>query len=96
MTDRNGDESGKEMAKAVWLRRKRDDLWQRSGDRTLRRNLSMVGALGWLIVAPTLFGILLGRWLDTHLGTGVFWSGALIVLGTALGGYLAWQRISKE
>ena len=29
----------------------------------LGRNLAMVGVLGWLIVAPTLLGMFIGRWL---------------------------------
>ena len=56
----------------------------------------MIGAIGWLIVTPILLGILAGRWLDAQLGTGIFWSGALIMLGAAVGGYLAWQRIREE
>lgn len=80
---------------AVRVREHRVEEWKTSGERPLWRNLSMIGALGWLIVVPTLLGVLAGRWLDTRLGTGIFWSGALIVLGAAYGGYLAWQRIDK-
>ncbi len=84
------------MRAAVRLRQERQNEWQRSGERPLWRNLSMIGALGWLIVTPTLLGVLIGRWLDVRFGSGIFWSGALIMLGAAFGGYLAWQRISKE
>ena len=84
------------MRAAVRLRQERQDEWQRSGERPLWRNLSMIGALGWLIVTPTLLGVLIGRWLDVRFGSGIFWSGALIMLGATFGGYLAWQRISKE
>jgi ATP synthase protein I len=49
-----------------------------------------------LIVTPTLLGVLLGRWLDSHFEKGIFFSGALIFLGVAIGCYLAWQRVSKE
>lgn len=92
----DGDETRNEMHDAVGLRKDRRAEWQRTGERPLWRNLSMIGALGWLIVTPTLIGVLLGRWLDVWLGTGIFWSGALIMLGAALGGYLAWQRIDRE
>ncbi|RMF03720.1 MAG: ATPase F0F1 [Alphaproteobacteria bacterium] len=84
------------MQKAVRLRDERSKRWKKEGERSLWQNLSMVGALGWLIIVPTLLGVLLGRWLDRRFETGIFFSGALIFLGIAIGCYLAWQRVSKE
>ena len=91
----DGEDNG-EMENAVQLRRQREEFWRRSGERSLWQNVSMVGALGWLIVTPTLLGVAIGRWLDLRFETGIFWSGALIMLGAAFGGYLAWRRIEKE
>jgi ATP synthase protein I len=96
MSQDAGDENDEELESAVQLRRKREEFWRRTGERSLWQNVSMIGALGWLIVTPTLLGVLIGRWLDVRFGTGIFWSGALIMLGAAFGGYLAWQRIEKE
>jgi ATP synthase protein I len=96
MTSGPDDNEEDEMRAAVRLRQERQDEWRRSGERPLWRNLSMIGALGWLIVTPTLLGVLIGRWLDVRFGSGIFWSGTLIMLGATFGGYLAWQRISKE
>jgi len=90
------DKTDEELENAVSLRRQREDFWRRTGERSLWQNISMIGALGWLIVTPTLLGVLIGRWLDMRFGTGIFWSGALIMIGAAFGGYLAWQRIEKE
>jgi len=84
------------MQRAVRLREQRRKRWKKEGERSLWQNLSMVGALGWLIVTPTLLGVLVGRWLDSTFETGIFFSGALIFLGIALGSYLAWQRVTKE
>ena len=84
------------MQKAVHLRDQRRKQWKKEGERSLWQNLSMVGALGWLIVTPTLLGVLIGRWLDGLFETGIFFSGALVFLGITLGCYLAWQRVSKE
>jgi ATP synthase protein I len=84
------------MRRAVKLRERRTELWEKEGERSIWQNLSMVGALGWLIVTPILLGVLLGRWLDKSYQTGVFFTGALIFLGAVVGGYLAWQRIKKE
>lgn len=96
MTGQPHNNSQKKMHRAVGLREKRREQWEKEGERPLWRNLSMIGALGWLIVAPTLIGVLLGRWLDKAFGTGVMFSGALIFLGVVLGSYLVWQRITKE
>jgi ATP synthase protein I len=85
-----------DMEEAVKLRQQRRDEWRRTGERPLWRNLSMIGAIGWLIVVPILLGVLFGRWLDTYFESGIFWSGALIVLGAAAGSYLAWQRVMEE
>lgn len=85
-----------EMHAAVRRREAREAEWKRTGERPLWRNLSMLGALGWLIVTPMLLGVLAGRWLDTRFASGIFWSGALIMLGAALGGYLAWRRVGRE
>jgi ATP synthase protein I len=84
------------MQRAVRLREQRRKRWKKEGERSLWQNLSMVGALGWLIVTPTLLGVLVGRWLDGLFETGIFFSGALIFLGIAIGSYLAWQRVNKE
>jgi len=88
-------EERKKMRRAVHLREQRSERWKKEGERPLWQNLSMIGALGWLIVTPTLLGVLIGRWLDRTFQTGIFFSGALIVLGIAIGCYLAWQRVNK-
>ena len=92
----NEDRSEDEMEEAVSLRQRRHAEWQRTGERPPWRNLSLIGAIGWLIVVPVLLGVLLGRWLDAYFGSGIFWSGALIILGAAVGSYLAWQRVTEE
>ena len=89
-------EGNKRMQRAIRLREQRSEQWKREGERSLWRNLSMFGAIGWLIVTPILLGVLIGQWLDHTFDSGIFWSGAFIVLGTAMGSYLAWQRINRE
>ncbi len=89
-------EGREEIRKIVRLRESRRDTWRKEGERPLWKNLSMVGALGWLIVVPTLIGVLLGRWLDGLIGTEVTFSGAMTFLGACLGFYLAWKRMNEE
>ncbi|MXN67288.1 ATPase F0F1 [Stappia sp. GBMRC 2046] len=86
----------KEMKEAIELRQERLERWQKEGERPLWKNLSMIGALGWLMVAPTLLGVAAGRWIDNRLGTGVQFSGALIFLGACLGFYLVCKRMNEK
>ncbi len=86
----------KDMEEAVRLRQSRRAHWQREGERPLWKNLSMVGALGWLVVVPILIGVFCGRWLDKAFASGVTLTGALTFAGAILGFYLAWKRMNEE
>ncbi|HMB75494.1 MAG TPA: AtpZ/AtpI family protein [Kiloniellaceae bacterium] len=96
MTRAPGNGERDALQHAVRLREARRRRWDEEGERSLWQNLSMIGALGWLIVTPILMGIAIGRWLDRTFETGIFFSGAFIFLGVVLGAGLAWQRIHKE
>ena len=85
-----------EMRRAVDLRKSRRETWEKDGERPLWKTLSMVGALGWLIVLPTILGVFVGRWLDARAGTGVTFSGGLTFLGACLGFYLVWKRMNED
>lgn len=82
------------LSETVETRRRREA--RDMGERPVWQNLSMIGALGWLIVTPILLGALLGRWLDKATGQDVFWTGSLIFAGSVLGFYLAWRRMESE
>jgi len=102
MTDRRTDpeyinQADREaMEKAVAERKRREEQWEKEGERSIWQNLSMIGALGWLIVVPTLLGAFLGRWLDDLFETDVFFSGSLIFLGACLGGVMIWKRMNEK
>ena len=87
------DGPNKDLAGSVGRRAARRAFWLRHGERSLAQNLAMIGALGWLVVTPTLAGVFIGRWLDHRLHAGIFWSGALLTIGLALGCVLAWRRV---
>lgn len=79
------------LIRSVRQRRARHQKWLRDGEPSFARYLAQVGVLGWTIVVPTLLGVFLGRWLDHWLGTGVFWTGPLLLLGLVLGCWSAWR-----
>lgn len=70
--------------------------WHLHGERSVGRNLAMIGVLGWMVVAPTLLGIVAGRWLDRTFDTGIFWTGACLVAGLAFGCWLGWRWIHEQ
>lgn len=85
-----------ELHRAIELRESRQRQWREKGERSLGRNLALMGSLGWLIVTPMLLGAFVGGWLDRLAGGGVMWTAALIFAGCVLGGYLVWRRINEE
>lgn len=85
-----------DLREAVRRREGREAEWHATGERSVWQNLSMIGALGWMIVVPALLGGLLGRWIDRLTGQPIFWSATCIVLGIALGSWMAWKRARGE
>ena len=76
--------------------RERRARWLREGEMSVGRRLAQIGVLGWIVVIPTLGGLFLGRWLDAHFGSGIFWSAPLMLLGVCIGGWTAWKWMNAE
>lgn len=84
------------LRRAINTEEMRRRLWREKGERSMARNLAMMGAFGWLMVAPMLLGAFIGRWLDGITGETVTWTAGLIFAGCVIGGYLVWRRITEE
>jgi ATP synthase protein I len=84
------------LVRETRLRRNRRERWLRDGEISTGRRLAQIGVLGWIVVAPTLAGLFLGRWLDTLVGTGIFWTAPLLLLGLCLGGWTAWKWMNAR
>ena len=80
-----------DLVASVRRRTVRSERAQREGEPSFGRYLAQVGVLGWTIVVPTLLGMFLGRWIDQRLGTGIFWTGPLLMLGLSIGCWAAWR-----
>jgi ATP synthase protein I len=80
----------------VRQRGERTRRWLREGEPGLGRQLAAVGVLGWIIVAPLLAGIALGRWLDRIFATGITLTGAFLVAGLATGCWSAWKWMHEK
>jgi ATP synthase protein I len=84
------------LDKSVRLRRQRRERAAREGERSLAQNLAWMGTLGWLIVAPTLAGMFLGRFVDRSLGGGIMFSSLGCLLGLVAGCWIAWRRVQRS
>lgn len=84
------------LADAARLESERRRHWREEGEPTMLRFVGQIGVLGWIIVAPALIGLFLGRWIDQRLGTGIFWSGPLLLIGVALGSWSAWRWMHRQ
>jgi len=80
---------------AVRTRRARRERGHANGERSLAQNLALAGVLGWTIVVPALAGIVVGRWLDRWLGSGIVITAALLMIGLVAGCAIAWRRIHQ-
>jgi ATP synthase protein I len=87
----DGQDTNSALLEEVRRRAGRTRRWMREGDPTLTRQLAAVGVLGWIIVVPALLGVVLGRWLDQWLGSGIMFTAALLMLGVLLGSWSAWR-----
>jgi ATP synthase protein I len=84
------------MADAVRRQQERRKHWLTEGEPSVMRFVGQIGILGWIIVTPTLIGLFIGRWLDHKLGTGIFWSAPLLLLGVVIGCWSAWRWMHKQ
>lgn len=91
----NGDDDNHLVAK-VRRERERQRVWRDHGAPSLGRYIGQIGVLGWIVVTPTLLGVLGGRWLDHTFKTGVFWTAPLVMIGAAIGLWSAWKWMQRS
>lgn len=83
------------MAQAARQAAQRAEQGRENPEPSLGARLGQIGVLGWTIVVPTLLGLLAGHWLDRELGTGIFFSAPLLMLGAAAGSWFAWKWMHR-
>ena len=84
------------LTEAVRQQRARRERWYNEGEPSMMRFVGQIGVLGWIIVAPTLIGLFIGRWIDRWLGTGIFWSAPLLLVGVVIGCWSAWRWMHQQ
>ena len=93
---KRGQASPDGMADAVRTRQERQIHWLREGQPSMARYVGQIGILGWIIVAPTLLGLFIGRWLDRMFASGIFWSATLLMLGVTIGFWSGWRWMHRQ
>ncbi len=96
MTERPPSRSTETLAEAARKAARRERELRHDPEPSLGKRLGQIGVLGWIIVLPALGGLFLGRWLDKTMHSGVFFSAPLVMLGAALGLWLAWKWMSRQ
>lgn len=98
---RNREERPREFHENAWLRNVAKKEARRQKARNARDvgvwfGLGMFGVIGWSVAVPTLIGVAVGVWIDTHVSTPYSWTLMLLFIGVVLGCFNAWYWIRKE
>ncbi|WP_323772333.1 AtpZ/AtpI family protein [Antarctobacter sp.] len=96
MTDPKPDPDESHLADAARRTQAREEAGKRDPEPSLARRFGQIGVLGWVIVGPTVLGVLVGNWLDRLLDTGIMLSAALTMLGAGLGLWLALRWMHEQ
>lgn len=64
--------------------------------RSIWLGLGMLGLIGWSVAVPTLLGIALGVWIDSHWPSRYSWTLMLLFVGLVIGCLNAWHWIAGE
>lgn len=84
------------LTEAARKSRSRAEAGARDPEPSLARRFGQIGVLGWVIVGPTLLGVVVGGWLDRLLRTGITFAAALTILGAGLGLWLAFRWMHQQ
>lgn len=74
----------------------RERAGRASPEPSLARRFGQIGVLGWIIVIPTLGGLVVGHWLDLWFGSGITLAAALLMVGAALGLWLSLRWMHEQ
>ena len=69
---------------------------RKAGERSVWFGLGMFGLVGWSIAIPTLAGVALGAWLDSHWPSRISWKLTLLFVGVVVGFATAWRWMHRE
>jgi len=69
---------------------------RKEGERCVWFGLGMFGLVGWSIAVPTVIGIMMGLYIDSHFKSRASWTLMLLFLGVVIGCVNAWYWVKRE
>jgi ATP synthase protein I len=69
---------------------------RRQGVHGIWMGLGMFGLIGWAVSIPTLLGVLIGTYIDSHYPGVHSWTLSLLVIGLFVGCLNAWHWLARE
>lgn len=93
---RDQGETGKSLEKKIEREIERRVRSERERDRSVWFGLGMFGLVGWSIAIPTLAGIALGMYIDSHYPSRFSWTLMLLFAGVVIGCLNAWYWVQQE
>jgi ATP synthase protein I len=73
----------------------RSEAGKHDPEPSLGTRFGQIGVLGWAIVVPILIGLIIGRYLDQLLSTGIMFAAAFIMIGAIVGMWSAWKWMHR-
>lgn len=77
----------------VQLKEKRKIRMLKEGKDSSLLGFGLFGLVGWSVVIPTLIGLGIGLWIDSHYPGKYSWSLMLLIIGISLGCLQAWYWV---
>ncbi len=99
MADENGplpDSSGERFEDEIERQVERRARAERERDRSVWFGLGMFGLVGWAVALPTVVGIALGVYIDSHYPSRFSWVLMLLFAGVLIGCLNAWYWVQEE
>ena len=66
------------------------------GHRSFWRSFGVLGMVGWPIALSSVGGALFGHYLDNRWKTGVQFTLLLLMIGTGIGSFIAWNTLKPQ
>ncbi|ACF45933.1 F0F1-ATPase subunit [Prosthecochloris aestuarii DSM 271] len=89
-------EQGSSFGKEVGAKESRKVRARKEGPANVWSGFAISGLVGWSVVIPTLFGVMLGVWIDSRFPGSYSWTLMLLMAGLLVGCFNVWHWVSRE
>jgi len=86
----------RDFERQIVEKHKRKTKARQQGERSAWFGLGMFGLVGWSVAVPTLIGVAIGLWIDSHWPSRFSWTLMFMLMGLAIGCLNAWWWVQRE